>query len=133
MKLKALFGVAMLAGCASHPQPTQNLASSIAAVQGAETSGAANVPEAKLYLQTAKEEVATAQAMMKHGKNARADLMTRRAYSDAELALSLTQEHQARLRAEQAAQFARSQQSSVATSTEEQPMMNSEPQSAPTP
>jgi len=114
MKLQVLFGVAVLAGCASHPQPTQNLTSSMAAVRGAEEVGAENVPEAKLYLQLAKDEVANAQRMMNDGKGERADLMSRRAYSDAELSISLTREHAARMRAQQAAQFARSQQSNFA-------------------
>jgi Domain of unknown function (DUF4398) len=94
--------------CASHPPPTDNLASAIAAVRGAQEAGAGQVPRAALQLKLAEEQVAQARAMMKDGNNERADYMTLRAFNDAELALALAREHQANLRAEDAAKDATS-------------------------
>ena len=93
---------AALFGCASHPPPTDNLASAIAAVRGAQEAGADQVPQASLQLKLAEEQVAQARAMMKDGENERADYMTLRAFNDAELALALAREQQANARAQKA-------------------------------
>ena len=82
--------------CASHPPPTDNLASAIAAVRGAQEAGAGQVPKAALQLKLAEEQVSQARAMMKDGDNERADYMTLRAFNDAELALALAREDQAK-------------------------------------
>jgi hypothetical protein len=92
--------------CASHPPPTDNLASAIAAVRGAQEAGAAEVPRAALQLKLAEEQVTQARTMMKRGENERADYMTLRAFNDAELALAIAREHQARTLAKEAAQKA---------------------------
>lgn len=97
---------AMTVSCASHPPPTDNLASAIAAVRGAQEAGAGRVPKAALQLKLAEEQVAQARAMMKDGQNERADYMTLRAYNDAELALALAREEQANSHAEDAAKAA---------------------------
>ena len=91
--------------CASHPPPTDHMASAIAAVRGAQVAvaQAGQVPEAALQLKLAEEQVAQAREMIEHGDNERADYMTLRAYNDAELALALARQHQARQGAEQAA------------------------------
>ena len=91
-------------GCASHPPPTDNLASAIAAVRGAQValSDAGRVPKAALQLKLAEEEVAQARQMIERGDNERANYMTLRAFNDAELALALARQHQAQLGAEQA-------------------------------
>lgn len=93
-------------GCASHPPPNDHMASAIAAVRGAQVAvaQAGQVPEAALQLKLAEEQVAQAREMIEHGDNERADYMTLRAYNDAELALALARQHQAREGAEQAAQ-----------------------------
>lgn len=91
---------AALLHCASHPPPTDNLASAIAAVRGAQEAGANQVPQAALQLKLAEEQVAQARAMMKDGDNERADYMTLRAFNDAELALALAREQQANLHAQ---------------------------------
>ena len=88
------------AGCASYPQPTDHLASSMAAVRGAEEAGADNVPKAALHLRLADEQIAQARTMMENGDNERADAMTIRAYNDAELALALAREEAAQRRVE---------------------------------
>lgn len=94
------------AGCASHPPPTDHLASAIAAVRGAQVAvaGAGEVPEAALQLKLAEEQVSKAREMIERGENERADFMTLRAYNDAELALALAREHQAQQAAQQASQ-----------------------------
>lgn len=89
--------------CASSPPPTDNLASAIAAVRGAQEGGAAQVPQAALQLKLAEEQVAQARAMIKRGDNERADYMTLRAFNDAELALALAREQQAKAGAQKAA------------------------------
>jgi hypothetical protein len=83
--------------CASHPPPTDHMASAIAAVRGAQVAvtRAGHVPEAALHLKLAEEQVAQARQMME-----RADYMTLRAFNDAELALALARQHEAREAAE---------------------------------
>jgi hypothetical protein len=96
---------ALSLGCASHPPPTDHMASAIAAVRGAQVAVAQSgqVPEAALQLKLAEEEVAQAREMIEGGDNERADYMTLRAYNDAELALALARQHQAQKGAEEAA------------------------------
>ena len=90
-------------GCASHPPPSDHMASAIAAVRGAQVAvaGAGQVPEAALQLKLAEEQVAQARQMIERGDNERADFMTLRAYNDAELALALARQHQARQAADE--------------------------------
>ncbi len=89
---------ALSLGCASHPPPSDHMASAIAAVRGAQVAvaGAGQVPEAALQLKLAEEQVATARKMMENGDNERANYMTLRAFNDAELALAYARQHQAR-------------------------------------
>jgi len=89
-------------GCASHPPPSDHLATAIAAVHGAQVAGAAQVPQAALQLKLAEEQVAQAREMIERGDNERADYMTLRAFNDAELAVALTRAHEARTRAQDA-------------------------------
>jgi hypothetical protein len=90
--------------CASHPPPTDHMASAIAAVRGAQVAvaQAGQVPEAALHLKLAEEQVAQAREMIERGDNERANYMTLRAYNDAELALALARQHEAREAAEAA-------------------------------
>jgi hypothetical protein len=90
--------------CASHPPPTDHMASAIAAVRGAQVAvtQAGQVPEAALHLKLAEEQVAQARQMIDRGDNERADYMTLRAFNDAELALALARAHEAREAAEAA-------------------------------
>ena len=103
MKKSLVVSILLAAGCASHPPPTDHLASAIAATRGAEEAGAPRVPRAALQLKLAQEQIAQARAMMEDGENERADFMTLRAYNDAELALAMAREDAARRRYEQAA------------------------------
>lgn len=96
----AVVGAAVCAACASQPQPTAHLAASMAAVRGAETAGAAQVPQAALHLKLAQEQLAQAEGMLGNDDNERADAMAIRAYNDAELALALAREAQSKQKLE---------------------------------
>ena len=96
----ALF-VPLAAGCASLPAPTEQMASSEAAVRGAREVGAERVPQASLELRLAEEAIAKAKAAMAEDDNETADRLLKRAQSDAELALSLARESKARTDAAQ--------------------------------
>jgi len=92
------------AACASFPPPTNTVAASLASVRGAEEVGAADVPQAALQLQLAREEVARAKKLMAEGENELAHSMALRASNDAELAIVLVREDEARREAATAAQ-----------------------------
>jgi hypothetical protein len=89
------------AGCAMHPAPTEQIASSLAAVRGAEEAGAHNVPEADLQLELAQEEVAQAKQLMEQDENLRAEDRALRATNDAELALAIAREDASKKKLEQ--------------------------------
>jgi len=97
----------LAAGCgASYPPPNDHLASAIAASRGAEEAGARRIPRAALHLKLAEEGIAQARTMMKSGENQRAELMSQRAATDAELALALARENAALARSKEAAAMA---------------------------
>lgn len=91
-------------GCAHGPAPTDQVASSLAAVRGAEEAGAPNVPEAALHLKLAQEEIAQAKQMMENKDNDRARDRALRAGNDAELAVVIAREAASRHKLEQFAQ-----------------------------
>lgn len=79
---------AMAAGCASvAPLRTE---ASTSGIRAAEEAGAANVPQASLYLQLAKEELAVAKRLAATGEKDKAVSMLLRAEADSELALALS-------------------------------------------
>jgi hypothetical protein len=82
--------------CASFPPPTDTLASSLASVRGAEELGADKLPRAALQLQLAREEIAKARQLMAAGDHERAHFMALRASNDAELAIAMVRENNAR-------------------------------------
>jgi hypothetical protein len=103
METKKLCAILVsLAGCASYPQPTDNLAQSVGAVHGAKEAGADKIPDAALHLRLAQEQNEKAQKLMADDENERATYVTERARSDAELALAMAREEKARKRAQQA-------------------------------
>ncbi|HEX5658134.1 MAG TPA: DUF4398 domain-containing protein, partial [Polyangiales bacterium] len=77
------------------PAPTEQVASSLAAVRAAEEAGAKENPEAALHVKLAQEQLQQAHELMEHEHNAKAKDKAMRARNDAELALSLTHEQQA--------------------------------------
>lgn len=108
--------------CASHPPPTDAVADALASMRGAEELGAARVPRAELQLQLADEQVTRAKRLMADGKNERAHYMAVRAANDAELAIALTREAQAKKAAEQARQRVRSGEAPASTPQTAQPI-----------
>jgi hypothetical protein len=80
-----------LAGCAAIQIPADRLERSAASIRGAEEVGAASVPDAKLLVQLARDQTASAKRMAAAGDE-RALLVLARAESDAELALVLARE-----------------------------------------
>lgn len=115
-----------LAGCASYPQPTENLASSVGAVRGAQEAGAEQLPDAALHLRLAQEENEKAKQFMNDGENERAAYMTERARADADLALALAHQERAQKRAQQAS-------ASVPAAQPEQPQVQPQPVAPTTP
>ena len=113
--LVAAASASLVACGASRPPPTDHLATALAAVHGAQVAGASQVPKAALQLKLAEEQVEQARRMISDGDNERADYMTLRAFNDAQLAVALVREQEARARAEQAAKQV------IGPSTEAQP------------
>jgi hypothetical protein len=94
---------ALTAACgSSYPVPNDRIASSEAAVRGAQEVGAQNEPKAALHLKLAQEDIAQAKKLSQDGDNKRADTLLTRAQSEAELALSLAREASAKAEAQQA-------------------------------
>lgn len=85
----ALAAIVMVAGCANAPLRTE---SSTSGIRAAEEAGAAQVPQAALHLQLAKEELAAARVLFEKGEKEQAASMLLRAESDAELAVVLSRQ-----------------------------------------
>jgi len=94
-------------GCASAAPPNEKLASSEAALRGAQEVGAQTVPKASLHLKLAQEQIAQAKALMSDGENELAGSVLDRAKSDAELALALARENETRSEAQKATEQVR--------------------------
>lgn len=107
MKAKALFAIVVaLAGlsaaCASSfPPPNDEWAAAQADVGRAQASGASDVPDARLHLQLAQEDLQKARALIGND-NHRAFTLTEVARSEAQLAYSVAQQVQAEGQARQA-------------------------------
>ena len=83
----AVVATAIAAGCASAPLRTE---ASTSGIRAAEEAGAANVPQASLHLQLAKEELELAKGLAAKGEKEKAASMLSRAEADAELAVALS-------------------------------------------
>lgn len=84
-------------GCgASFPVPAQKLADAESAQRSARELGADRKVTAQLPLKLAGDEIQAAKEQIKAGENRRADFLLIRARADAELALSLAREHDAK-------------------------------------
>lgn len=92
--LIAIVGVALLSfGCgASFPEPTQKLADAESASRSARELGADKKTAAQLNLKLAEEGIEAAKGQIKAGENKRAEYILLRAKADAELALALARE-----------------------------------------
>lgn len=92
------------AGCANAPLRTE---ASTSGIRAAEEVGAANVPQASLHLQLAKEELKLAKELAEKGEKEKAVSMVSRAEADAELAVMLSHGDAEKLEAEEAMDRAR--------------------------
>ena len=86
-----VLAVVAVGGCAAYQIPPDRLERSEASIRGAEEVGAPSVPAARLHLQMAKDETASAKRMAADGDE-RSVLVLSRAESDAELALGMARE-----------------------------------------
>jgi len=91
-----------LLGCASS-KPVEKEADSKAAVRTAQELGAEDVPQSALYLELAKQQIATAEKLMKDGEQEQAARFLERAKADAELAIALAKAEDERTIAEDTA------------------------------
>jgi hypothetical protein len=96
--MSAALGVALLSSAcgASIPVPQQKLADAEAAHRSARELGADRKTMAQLNLKLAEEGIQAAKAEIKAGDNERAESILLRAKADAELALALAREHDAK-------------------------------------
>lgn len=95
---------AIIAGCANTPLRTEG---STSGIRAAEEVGAANVPQASLHLQLAKEELERAKALSAKGEKEEANSMLLRAEADAELAVALSREDAEKTEAQAAVESVR--------------------------
>ncbi len=94
---------ALAAACASYPAPNDHLATSMASLRAAQEVGAKGQPaQAALHVRLAQEGVDRAKKLMADGDNERADYAAMRANADAQLAIMLTREEEAKAKANQA-------------------------------
>ena len=100
--LVAALGIAISACGSSLPPPSDRLASAEAASRSARELGAERTPNAALHLKLAQEQIDAAKKLMGDGDNRRADLVLQRAGADAELAVMLAKESNAKSEAEKA-------------------------------
>lgn len=92
----AVMAIATIAGCANAPLRTE---ASTSGIRAAEEAGAAQVPQASLHLQLAKEELALAKELQEKGDKEAAASMLSRAEADAELAVVLSHEDDEKIEA----------------------------------
>lgn len=107
MKPKAVFAIVVAfagvsAACASSfPPPNNEWAAAQGDVGRAQASGAPNVPDARLHLQLAEEDLQKAKALIGDDDH-RAATLTEVARTEAQLALSLAKQAEADAQARQA-------------------------------
>jgi hypothetical protein len=102
-------GLSLALACASHPPPTQQMADVQSANRGATELGAQKNPRAELHLKLAEEQLDLARKAVANDDNERATSLLMRAKADAELAVALTREDNAKVQEEKAMEKAESQ------------------------
>jgi hypothetical protein len=107
LSVLALPALALLA-CGGSSLPAPKVTEAESAVSAADAVGAANHPRAALHLKMARDQLAEAKTLIRNGDEDEARLVLDGAAADAELALMLTREEQARAQATQAAQSVKS-------------------------
>jgi hypothetical protein len=99
-------------GCAgTYPPPTQQMADVQSADRSAIELGAQKNPRAQLHLKLAEEQLALAKTAMDDEENKAAGSLLARAKADAELAIALTREDNAKLQAHKAVDESNAQRS----------------------
>lgn len=93
-----LFGLA----CGGAAVPTEKLTAAESSMRAAEEVGAKSVPKAELHLKLAEEQVAQARKLSEDGENERAARLLSRARADAELAVALAKDAEAKNKLEAA-------------------------------
>lgn len=96
------FGLLFTAACATAPAPRAELTRATAELTAAEALEAEEIPQAKLHLQLAREQLALAERMIEAGEHEEARLAIWRASADAELARALAVEERTREEADEA-------------------------------
>src|SRR5689334_12152612 len=86
----------LLAACASAPLPAERVASAESAVRAAKEVGSDQVPKAQLMVKLAQDQIVRAKKLADEGDTEEAVSLLTRATADAELALALAREEQAR-------------------------------------
>lgn len=81
--------------------PNHQLTTAESAVRAAEVGGAEDLPKGELHLKYARDAIAEARTLMDKGDNKEATLLLERAAVDAEQALALAEEEEARVAAEE--------------------------------
>lgn len=87
--------------CGGAAVPNHQLTTAESAVRAAEVGGAESLPKGELHLKYAKDAIAEARTLMDAGDNKRATLLLDKATVDAEQALALAEEDEARIAAEE--------------------------------
>jgi len=106
--IPVLIASSALACGASYPAPTQRMADAQSAERSARELGAQRQPKAELHLKLAQEQIAAASRLINDGDNERATFVLARAKADAELAVALAREENARAEAQRAVDQANS-------------------------
>jgi hypothetical protein len=88
--------VVLAIGCAGYPPPTQRMADVQSASRSANELGAQKHPNARLHAKLAEDQMKQAKVAMDNDDNEVADRLLVRAKADAELAIALTREEDAR-------------------------------------
>ena len=89
----------LLAACGGAAIPQEQLTSSKSTISVAQAEGAPDEPQAALHLKLAQEQVAKAEALIADGDNEEAAKLIDRAQADADLAVALAKEAQAKKQA----------------------------------
>ncbi len=101
-RLVWLAGVASLSiACGGAAAPNHQLTTAESAVRAAEVGGAEELPKGELHLKYAKDAIAEARTLMDKGEHEQATLLLEKAAVDAEQALALAEEEEARSLAEE--------------------------------
>lgn len=101
-KVRAMGAVLVFAaGCGGSGVPLRGQADAIAAVRSAESVGAEGTPQASYHLELANEQLAEADELLVQDRREAAEAALVRAKADAELAIALRREAQARDAAQQ--------------------------------